>query len=85
MGALKCFWDSHRVNTSTKVHIYLAILVNLLHWGCQTWALTKVLTKKIEVFNMRCFRRILKIKWDDDRKLKIKTFKIKKNSEILIR
>ena len=41
LGALKFFWDSDHVNTSAKVHIYLAILVNLLHWGFQTWAVKK--------------------------------------------
>ena len=61
MGALKCFWDSDHVDISAKVYIYLEIPVNLLPWGCQTWALTKVLTKKLEVFHMRCLRRILEL------------------------
>ena len=49
------------MDISAKVLIYLAIPVNLLLWGCQSWALTKVLTKKIEVFHMICLRHILKI------------------------
>ena len=77
MGSLKKFWDSDHVDISAKVLIYLAIPVNLLLWGCQSWALTKVLTKKIEVFHMRCLRRILKIKWDDDRELKIKNIQVR--------
>ena len=46
MGPLNCFWDSDHVDIGAKVLIYLAIPVNLLLWGCQSWALTKVLTKK---------------------------------------
>ena len=45
MGVLKFFWDSENIDKSAKVQIYLAIPINLLLWGCQTWALTKVLTK----------------------------------------
>ena len=45
MGALNFFWDSEHVDISAKVKIYLAIPINLLLWGCQTWALSKVLTK----------------------------------------
>ena len=71
MGALKILWDSELVDISAKGQIYLVIPIDLLLWGCQTWALTKVLTKKLEAFHMRCLRRILKIRWDDVRKLKI--------------
>ena len=46
MGALNCFWDSDHVDIGAKVLIYLAIPVNLLLWGYQSWALTNVLTKK---------------------------------------
>ena len=70
MGALNFLWDSEHVDISAKGQIYFAIPINLLLWGCQTWALTKVLTKKLEAFHMRCLRRILKIRWDDVRKLK---------------
>ena len=77
MGTLNFFLDSDHVDISAKVLIYLAILVNLLLWGCQSWALTKVLTKKLEVFHMRCLRRILKIKWDDVREIKIKNIQVR--------
>ena len=46
MGVLNFFWDSDHVDIGAKVLIYLAIPVNSLLWGNQTWALTKVLTKK---------------------------------------
>ena len=77
MGALKIFWDSNHVDIGAKVLIYLAIPVNLLLWGCQSWALTKVLIKKLEVFHMRCIRRILQIKWDDVREFKIKNSQVR--------
>ena len=73
------------MDIGAKDLIYLAIPVNLLRWGCQSWALTKFLPKQLEVFHMRRIRRILKIKWDDVRELKIKTFKSEKLLKILIR
>ena len=79
MGALNLFWDSEHVDTSAKIKIYLAIPITLLLWGCQTWALTKVLTKKLEVFHMRCLRRILKIKWNDVREQKIRNSHVRKS------
>ena len=59
------------MDISAKVLIYLAIPVNLLLWGCQSWALTKVLAKKLEIFHMRCLRRILNIQWNNVKELKI--------------
>ena len=65
MGALNFFLSSDNVDISAEFQFYLAIPVNLLLCGCQTWVLTKFLTNKLEVFYIRCLRRILKIKWDD--------------------
>ena len=64
------------MDIGAKDLIYLVILVNLLRWGCQSWALTKFLPKQLEVFHMRRIRRILKIKWDDVRELKIKNVQV---------
>ena len=62
MGALKFFWDSDKVDIPSKYSIYMAIPMNLLTWGCESWALTRVLIKKLEVFHMSSIRRILRIK-----------------------
>ena len=70
-GALIIFWDSNHIKISTKVQIYLAIPVNMLLWGLQTWALTNTLTRKLQVYHMIDLRRIFKINWDDIRELKI--------------
>ena len=37
----------------------------------------KSLTKQLEVIHKRCLRRILKIKWDDVRELKIKNVQVR--------
>ena len=42
----------------------MGVHLNLLLWGCESWALTKV-SLKMEVFHMRSLRKILKIKWSD--------------------
>ena len=77
MGALKTFWDSDHVDISAKVYIYPAIPVNSLLRGCQIWTLIQILAKKLEVFHIRYLRRILKIKWDDVRELKIKNVQVR--------
>ena len=65
MGALKFFWDSDKVDIPSKYSIYMAIPMNLLTWGCESWTLTRVLIKKLEVFHIRSIRIILRIKWSE--------------------
>ena len=36
MGALKHFFNNEHVDTYTKYHIFKAIPLNLLLWGCET-------------------------------------------------
>ena len=79
MGALKFFWLSEKVDILSKYLIYMAVPVNLLLWGCESWALTKVSLKKLEVFHMRSLRRILKIKWSDVIDEKITNVSVRKN------
>ena len=70
--------DSEHVDISAKVKIYLVISIYLLFWGYQTWTLTKLLTKKLEVFHVRCLRRTLKIRWDDVREQIIRNSHVRK-------
>ena len=65
MGALNFFWQAKEVDVKSKYLIYMAMPMNLLLWGCESWAMTKDRMKKLEVFHMRCLRRILGIKWSN--------------------
>ena len=45
----------------SKYLIYLAIIIKLLLWGCESWALWTPLLKNLEVFLQRSIQRILGI------------------------
>ena len=77
--ALIFFWDSDHVDIGAKVLIYLAIPVNLLPLGMLISGFNKSSNKKKEVFHMKYLRRLLKIKWDDLRELKIKNIQVREN------
>lgn len=61
MGMLKNVWDDVFVDKETKYLFFLAIPVNLLLWGCKTWALKAENIKGLNVFLHRSIRRILGI------------------------
>ena len=64
MGALNFFQQANEVDVKSKYLIYMAIPLNLLLWGCKSWARTKNRMKN-QIFHMRCLGRILDIKWSD--------------------
>ena len=58
IGALAKIWTDASVDNHSKYLIFLAIPINLLLWGCESWALRTSLLKKLEVFLHRSIRRI---------------------------
>ena len=65
MSALKLFWSAPEVDTYAKYLIYMAIPFNLLLLGCESWATNLDVLKKLEVFHLRCIRRVLGISRDN--------------------
>ena len=61
MGALKLFFHRAEVSLQAKYLVFMAIPINLLLWGCESWALRKDLLNKLERFVRRKIRGILKL------------------------
>ena len=57
--------NSSSVRTKTKIKLYKMLVKPVLMFGCKTWKMNEVDAQKINVFQNRCLRRILKIKWQD--------------------
>ena len=49
-GSMKIFYGRPEVNTRSKAMFFRAIQINLLLWGCESWALRKDLLNKLERF-----------------------------------
>ena len=49
------------IDVQIRKRIYIAIITNILLWGCESWALTSEERRKMEVFHTRCCRRMLNI------------------------
>jgi exonuclease III len=49
------------ISSELRLRTYNAIIVNLLLWGCESWALKEEDRRRIEVFHHRSLRRMLNI------------------------
>ena len=61
-GQLFKIWRS-KISLKTKLRIYNAVVISTLLYGSETWATTISEEKRLDVFDNRCLRRILGIKW----------------------
>ena len=58
-------FTNKKVRLKTKLRMYVALILSILLYGCQTWAITTTDMKRFEVLQQNCLRRILGIKWYD--------------------
>jgi len=54
--SMKLLWKGE--SAQTKLKILRACIFTVATYGCETWTMTKAVSKLIDSFEMRCYRRI---------------------------
>ena len=49
--------------TSTKVHLVKAMVFPVVRYGCESWTVKKAKHRKIDAFELWCWRRLLRVPW----------------------
>ena len=47
----------------TQVHLVKAMVFPVVMYGCESWTITKAEHRRIDAFELRCWRRLLKVPW----------------------
>lgn len=55
----------HDVSLNLKIRILRCYVFSVLLYGAEAWTLTDAMLKKLEAFELWCYRRILRISWID--------------------
>ena len=71
-------WKSSLFSRKTKITIFKTNVVAVLLYGCETWRMTKEDEYKLNVFQHKCLRKILKAYWP----MKISNVEIRERSSI---
>ena len=63
MTNLDSILNSRDVTLLTKVHLVKAMVFPIVMCECESWPLKKAECRKIDAFEMWCWRRLLKVPW----------------------
>ena len=47
----------------TKVHIVKAMVFLVVKYGCESWTIKKAECQRVDVFELWCWRRLLRVPW----------------------
>ena len=61
----KRVWENKNLTLNTKLKVYQACVLSTLLYGSETWTTYARQETKLNVYHMRCLRRILGITWRD--------------------
>ena len=63
MTNLDSVLKSRDISLSAKVHLVKATVFPAVMYGCESWTIKKAGCKRIDAFELWCWRRLLRIPW----------------------
>ena len=69
MTNLDSILKSRDITVSTKVHLVKAMVFLVVMYGYESWAIKKAEHRKIDAFELWCWRRLLRVPWTSRRSI----------------
>ena len=63
MTNLDSILKSRDITLPTKVRLVKAMVFPVVMYGCESWTIKKAEHQRIEAFELRCWRRLLRVSW----------------------
>ena len=63
MTNLDSIFKSRTITLSTKVRLVKAMVFPVVMYGCESWTVKKAECQRIDVFELWCWRRLLRVPW----------------------
>ena len=67
MTKLDSILKSRDITLPTKVHLIKAMVFPVVMYGCECWSIKKAEHQRIDVFQLWCWRRLLRVPWTERR------------------
>ena len=63
MTNLDSMLKSRDITLPTKVHLVKAMVFPVVMYGCESWTIKKAECQRMDAFELRCWRRLLRVPW----------------------
>ena len=63
MTNLDSIFKSRDISLPTKVHLVKAMVFPVVMYGCESWTIKKAESRRIDAFELWCWRRLLRVPW----------------------
>ena len=63
MTNLDSILESRDITLPTKVHLVKAMVFPVVMYGCESWTVKKTEHRRIDAFELWCWRRLLRVPW----------------------
>ena len=63
MTNLDSIVKSRDITLPTKVHLVKAMVFPVVMYGCESWTIKKAECRRIDAFELGCWRRLLRVPW----------------------
>ena len=63
MTNLDSIFKSRDITLPTKVHLVKAMVFPVVMCGCESWTIKKAEHRRIDAFELWCWRRLLRVPW----------------------
>ena len=69
MTNLDSLFKSTGITLQTKVHLVKAMIFPVVMYGCENWTIKKAEHRRIDAFELWCWRRLLRVPWSARRSI----------------
>ena len=63
MTNLDSILESKDITLPTKAHLVKAMVFPVVMYGCESWAIKKAKHRRLDAFELWCWRRLLRVPW----------------------
>ena len=67
MTNLDSIFKSRDITLPTKVRLVKAMVFPVVMYGCESWTIKKAVCRRIDAFELWCWRRLLRVPWTSRR------------------
>ena len=63
MTNLDSIFKNRDITLSTKIHLVTALVFPVVMYGCESWTVKKAECRRIDAFELWCWRRLVRVPW----------------------